>query len=267
MLALPRTGRFANNLPYALLGSGPRPLIIFPGINDALYDPTVLGWFYNLYYLRYGLEHTVYVIGRRRHLPAGYATADMARDYAVALRDAVGPADVVGFSLGGLVAQHFAADFPELTRRLVIADAAARIGAEGQHITCRWIALAQGRRWHELYIDMAGVSYVGVQRQFYTAWMQLYGQFLVPQSPNPHDLDVLAAASVAHDSTGRLSDIQAPTLLIGGMHDRLFPPDLIRETAQRIPRARVQLLNGAGHNASDERKCEFDAIVLQFLRG
>jgi pimeloyl-ACP methyl ester carboxylesterase len=45
----------------------------------------------------------------------------------------------------------------------------------------------------------------------------------------------------------RLHRIAAPTLLVAGDRDRLYTPELFRETAERIPGARLRLYPGKGH--------------------
>jgi pimeloyl-ACP methyl ester carboxylesterase len=68
----------------------------------------------------------------------------MAADYGRAFEWSIGPAHVVGLSLGGLVAQHFAADHPEYVESLVIGVAAQGLGAEGHEIVRRWLDSAHG---------------------------------------------------------------------------------------------------------------------------
>ena len=58
---------------------------------------------------------------------------DIANDYAAMVRDEFGgPVDVLGISTGGSLVQHFAADHPELVRRLVIHSAAHRLSGQGK---------------------------------------------------------------------------------------------------------------------------------------
>jgi pimeloyl-ACP methyl ester carboxylesterase len=70
-------------------------------------------------------DYTVYSVLRKRGMPRGYSLKDMADDYAVMIRaEFGGPVDVLGISTGGSIVQHFAADHPDLVRRLVIHSAA-----------------------------------------------------------------------------------------------------------------------------------------------
>jgi len=102
-----------GELPFIRFGEGSRTLVIFSPINDTLQDVTngarVLRW----YYRHFADEYTVYLVSRKRRLPSGYTTRDMAADYARAFGQSIGPAHVVGLSLGGLVAQYYAVDHPQ----------------------------------------------------------------------------------------------------------------------------------------------------------
>ena len=89
-------------------------------------------WDFPSQYQRLAETSTVYIISRRRNMPKGYNTRDMAADYARAFESEIGTADVLGISLGGYVAQHFAADYPDYVNRLVLACAAYRVSDEGR---------------------------------------------------------------------------------------------------------------------------------------
>src|SRR5215204_3204762 len=153
LMAVPRpeAGRLVGELPFIRFGAGPRTLVIFPPINDSLQDVTGGARFLRWYYRRFADESTVYLLSRKRRLPSGYTTRDMATDYGRAFERSIGTAYVLGLSLGGLVAQHFAADHPEHVESLVIGVAALGLGLEGHEIVQRWIALAHVGRWRELH--------------------------------------------------------------------------------------------------------------------
>lgn len=73
-------------------------------------------------------------------------------------------------------------------------------------------------------------------------------------------------ATTRYDRSAILGEIAVPTLVIGGEHDSLTPPAMIRELASRIPGARLEILPGCGHMANMERPDAFNAVVLDFLR-
>ncbi len=63
----------------------------------------------------------------------------------------------------------------------------------------------------------------------------------------------------------RLSDIQAPTLVIAGRDDFLFPPEHQAILADRLPNAELVLIERAGHNPQDERLDEVIVVIQHFF--
>jgi len=256
-------GLLSGDLSYVRLGNGPRTVVVFPGLADAAWDVTSRKWNFSSRHQRLVDAFTVYIISRKRGLPHGYTTKDMAADYARAFESEIGSADVLGISLGGYVAQHFAADYPDHVKRLVIACAAHRVSEEGRKTPERWLALAHEGRWREFYQDIGRVTMEEYRHTF--------KRFLVPlmqTTPcNPADFLVSLEACVAHDGWEPLARIQAPTLVIGGTEDIFFPPSLLRETERRIPEATLRFIVGGGHSAYELHKKEFEDAVLEFLHG
>ena len=226
-------GILSDGLSYVRLGDKPHTVVIFPGLADAAWDVTSQKWDFPSQYRRFAEISTVYIISRKRGMPHGYTTRDMAADYARAFESEIGPADVLGISLGGYVAQHFAADYPDYVNRLVIACAAYRVSDEGRATPERWLALAREERWREFYQDISRVTMAEYRKTF--------TRFLIPllrtMPCNPADFLVSLEACLEHDSSESLGEIKAPTLVIGGTKDIFFPPSLLRETASRIPGA------------------------------
>ena len=72
-------------------------------------------------------------------------------------------------------------------------------------------------------------------------------------------------ALLAHDSTDRLDQIEAPALLICGEQDLLTPPHLHRLVRNRMPNARLVQMSGAGHLVAAELAPRFNALVSRFL--
>ncbi len=63
----------------------------------------------------------------------------------------------------------------------------------------------------------------------------------------------------------RLGEITVPTLVLSGRDDFLFPPEHQAIIADRIPHARLEIIEHAGHNPYDERRGEVLRILRQFL--
>jgi proline iminopeptidase len=63
----------------------------------------------------------------------------------------------------------------------------------------------------------------------------------------------------------RLGEIQVPTLVMAGRYDFLFPPEHQAILADRIPDARLELIERAGHNPQDEQPAEVQRLIREFL--
>jgi pimeloyl-ACP methyl ester carboxylesterase len=95
----------------------------------------------------------------------------------------------------------------------------------------------------------------------------------------PEEADILAVASGTFaslsrplealkraDLTARLGEIRCPTLVIGCEEDMVVRPEQARFAAERIPGARLQMLEGCGHLAMIECPEEFNGRLVRFLR-
>jgi pimeloyl-ACP methyl ester carboxylesterase len=63
----------------------------------------------------------------------------------------------------------------------------------------------------------------------------------------------------------RLSEIIVPTLVLAGRYDFLFPPEHQAILADRLPNARLEIIECAGHNPHDERPTEVIEIIRSFI--
>jgi proline iminopeptidase len=63
----------------------------------------------------------------------------------------------------------------------------------------------------------------------------------------------------------RLSEIKVPTLVLAGRDDFQFPPEHQAALAAGIANARLQIIEGAGHNAPAERSAEVIQAVRDFM--
>jgi pimeloyl-ACP methyl ester carboxylesterase len=259
-----KAGYFRNGLPYNRLGNGARPLVIFQGL--IFENRPQSGLTFQMYRFL-GNDYTVYAVLRKAGLPHDYALGDMADDYATMIREEFGgPVDVLGVSTGGSIVQHFAADHPDLVRRLVIHSSAHTLRPEARQLQLRVAHLAQQGQWRKAYrLLIASVfPQTGIKRLLsqplihFSAWLLALS---APQDPN--DLVVTVQAEDRHAFRDRLAEIVAPTLVVAGENDPFYTPDLFRETAAGIPNARLCLYKDMGHTAGGK---QFRQDVLTFLR-
>ncbi|UGS34040.1 alpha/beta fold hydrolase [Capillimicrobium parvum] len=182
--------------------------------------------------------------------------AAMADQTARFMRAAGAPrADVLGWSMGGFVAQQLAIRHPSSVRRLVLA---------GTNPGGRCSVL--GPRWAQ-EIDSGADSDADALKVLYPRTRSgraeggAFLRRLVRASASgeiPDDFRVPAAtvrAQVAAEDPWLRSDanfsalgrVRAPALVAGGMRDVVVPPANVRRIARRIPGARLELYRGAGH--------------------
>jgi pimeloyl-ACP methyl ester carboxylesterase len=257
-------GILRGGVPFNRLGSGPHTVVVFQGLlfeNKPLARLDVLLALRMYRFLE--RRHTIWVLTRRRGLAPGTSLADMADDYAVAIRDELGggPVDVIGVSTGGSIAQHFAADHPDLVRRLVIHSSAHTLTPESRALQMELAHLAAEGRWREAYSLIIGT--MAARHRFLRVATRPFGWLMAWSAPDdPSDLIVTVEAEDVHAFRERLGEIRAPTLVVAGTADPFYTEALFRETAEGIPDGRLILYPGMGHPATGKR---FARDVLDFL--
>jgi pimeloyl-ACP methyl ester carboxylesterase len=255
------TGYSKNGLPYARVEGGKRILFIIDGLDfshkpPSRFEMTLFGFIKKL-----KDEFTVYLVRRKPGLSSGYSLKDMADDYADMIRNEIGrPVDVMGISTGGTIAQHFAADHPELIGRLVLAMTGYRLTGDGKMLQWRIAGLTRQGEWRSAAALMSTSMFTGAVLFILKSIFWLMGKAMFGSPAGPSDGIVEIEAEDAHDFQERLAEITVPTLVIGGDCDFFYP---VRATAEGIPQARLVLYKGVGHTAIMKRR--FGTDVLAFL--
>ncbi len=256
-------GYFPNGVPYNRVGSGPRNLVVFQGLVFEHKPLTGLAALTTLSMYGFLREtFTTYVLAPRPGLPQGYTLGDIANDYAAVIERRFGQAvDVMGTSTGGSIAQHFAADHPELVRKLVLHATAHTLGREGKAAQLRVAHSAGEGRWRQASEAILALVFPGGGTARLMRWFAAHMMaFTAPRDPS--DLIVTIQAEDVHAFRERLAEISAPTLVIDGADDRFYSEALLRETAAGIPNARLVLYPGKGHGAIGKA---FQRDLLAFL--
>lgn len=263
-----RDGILEGGLPYLAVGEGP-PLVVFPGGALSHSNPTGLQRRLAARFLSpLARGFTVYNVNRKVGLERGATMADIAADYAGAVRSAFGgPVDVLGISTGGSVAQQFAVDHPHLLRRLVLAGTAHRLGPVAREAQRRSAELAaSGDYRRSLAAAAPTIASSRAGRRLLGAAFWLMAPFAgMGKSWDPSDMVATLRAEDAFDIADRLGEVLAPTLLIAGDRDQNFGMELFHRTAALIPDCRLVVYGGRGHGGTftDRR---FARDVTDFLK-
>ena len=252
-----------TTMDYIRFGSGKRILIMLPGLGDGLRTMKGTALPMALLYHAYAREYTVYIFSRKNALPQGYTTRDMARDLAEAMNQlGIHKADVFGVSMGGMIAQHFAIDYPEKVQKLILTVTSARPNPILTESVEEWLSCAK-RGDHTALMDSN-------LRRIYSEDYYRKNKRMIPMvgaltKPKTYDrFFVQANACLTHNAYARLPQIQAPTLVIGGEKDLSLGGDASREIAAAIPGAKLQMYSQWGHGVYEEEKT-FNRTVLAFL--
>jgi poly(3-hydroxyalkanoate) depolymerase len=184
-----------------------------------------------------------------------------------AMLDALGydRVDVLGVSLGGVVAQQLAHQAPRRVRRLVLAATGPGLGGlPGSPRVL--LALATPRRYYQpdYYRRIAGRVYGGQARRDPDALLHGSPARFVERPSVRGYLGQLYAIA-GWTSLPWLHRLRQPTLVLAGDDDPIVPLLNGRILVRRIPDARLHVVDGGGHLFLLERPAEMAALVTGFL--
>ncbi|MEP7200787.1 MAG: alpha/beta fold hydrolase [Chloroflexota bacterium] len=258
---------------YQVKGDG-TPIILIHGFASS-----IVTWYRNMDDL--AREHRVYAIDLK-----GWGLSDKPSDGDYSLRaqaqhvrafmDALGieRAVVVGHSMGGAVAIHFAAIYPDATLGVVL------IGAAGAHrfrfvaVISRAMRVPLLRAWARLLMD-----YVMSNEALLTSGMPnayhdpsnltpaMKRSLVTPFHTHGFEDALLNLVRDArhHRMHGSVLQVQCPTLVLWGEQDFVVPVSDAQYFVEHIPQARLVVLPQAGHQAHEERAVEVNRLINEFV--
>jgi 3-oxoadipate enol-lactonase len=247
---------------YTVDGSADKPALVFSnslGSDLRIWDPMVPYLAGDFRLIRYDTRGH----GLSEAPPRPYSASDLAGDV-VGLLDAlqVEQAVICGLSVGGVIAQQLAIEHPDRVRALVLCDTGARIGTvsswEERIATVRTngltvLATPSMERWFSEDF-----------RRRHSAEVRGYANMVVRTAVDGYVGTCCALRDA--DLTEAAASIDKPTLVLCGDQDIATPPDMARELAKIIPRARLALISGAAHISCVEQPAMMAKQITQFLR-
>lgn len=198
--------------------------------------------------------------------PAGpYSPEMLAADIAgLLVAEQVDRAHVAGISMGGVIAQRLALDFPERVSSLILISTSSEVGER---------AVAS---WHRLAdkIEQQGFDErtADASRAFSPEFAQKHPQVVAElgrrnAANEPQSYAAAARAVGDYRWTAHLDRISVPVLILQGLADQLTPPGGSVKMRRVLPRARLLMVSGAGHNLPLEQPELFRSALLAFTAG
>lgn len=204
-------------------------------------------------------------VGRSDVPPGPYSIPLMASD-AAAVLDAAGldRAHVIGVSMGGMIAQEFALQYPDRVLSLVLGCTAPG-GPKSVRAETSAIQLLTGRA--TMTREEAEEAVIPFVYSPSTPRARIEEDLAVrrPWYPTPAGYTAQLQAIFAWQAFDRLPHITAPTLVIHGQCDRLVPSGNGELIASHIDGAKLVLLPNAGHLFTTDQPEPAHQAMLRFL--
>src|SRR6202008_2429230 len=155
---------------------------------------------------------------------------------------------IIGLSYGSLVAQHFALLFPEKTQKLVLMSTFAHKTAYYQAIETAWErAVSMGG--YPLLLDIMLPSVLS-EEYFKNPLIPIELMKEARKDLNNDSaalLKLMRATKERPDYLEKLKQVKAPTLIIQGEKDLLFPVHMAEAVHKSIPGSRLEIIPLVGH--------------------
>ena len=264
----------AERYAYRRFGSGPGlPLLLLqhftgtldnwdPALTDALAGERELILFDNAGIGRSSGSVPTTVAGMAKH--------------AAAFLDGLGveTCDVLGFSLGGMVAQQMVLDRPTILRRLILVGTAPRGGEDIMHL--------EKPRLAKHLQDPSNKGYSVLQKLFFTltsSGQAAGASFVERLAERREDLDGVSGPEVANAQMAAFRDwerftgepfaelrtIRHPTLVVNGVHDEMIPLVNSYRLVENLPNAVLLTYPDAGHGSLFQYHDSFVRHAAAFL--
>jgi proline iminopeptidase len=187
---------------------------------------------------------------------------------------------VLGHSFGGNVALEYALRYPQSLSRLVLMDT----GGDQWWVNQNAPKLLAKRGYSASAVQAARRFYNGqltpgeflrtsmkfIGAYFYRNFLLQMAREVFSLGPSPKmrpEATIFGYSQLLQGWTvmDRLSEIKAPTLVLAGRYDFLFPPEHQAILADRLPNAQLEIIERAGHNPQMEQSAQVIQAIRNFI--
>lgn len=255
---------------YELHGSG-EPLILIAGLGYDL-------WMWHK--MIPGLSERYQTIPfdnrgmGRSSKPAGPYSAQLMADDVAGLMDALGleRAHVMGHSMGGFIAQAMALTHPDRIDKLILS--ATNFGGP-RHIPITPEAMAvlldtnspPEVRVKQGILSSCAPGFEEAQPEIVEEWITYRENN--PIEPEPYKAQFAVGLGLLSEAAcfeHKLKEVELPTLVLFGEHDKVVPPGNAQLLAAQLPHSEIAILPGAGHFFPIETPAQAVSVIDAFLK-
>lgn len=202
---------------------------------------------------------------------APVTVGEMARDILLLIR-AMGfeQVDLLGFSLGGFVAQEMVLTAPNLVRKLILTGTGPaggpgidRVGAVSWPLMLKGLLTLRDPKTYLFFTSTAN------GRQAASAFLKRLQERKTDRdkaaTPSAFFRQLKAIKDWGRQTSQDLSHLRLPVLIVNGDHDIMVPTALSHDMARRIPNSRLVIYEDAGHGGIFQYHEDFVRQALAFL--
>ncbi len=270
---------------YEVVGKGRVPLFLIMGLGMSS-----RGWIFQVPH--FAESYKIFLIDNRgigkSEVPDSFfSTQDMAYDiYAVMYKEGVERANFVGASMGGMILQKFAAKYPQMVDKLVIACSLAKLDENEKKLIREGLKFTKGldidrvdsevlKSYLNILIDIEPERLLNfLSRNIFTPEfaeknLEVILEFFrdyIKDGFNVKGFIKQLNAVIEHNSEEDLPKIRAETLVITGDRDKMVPPSKSEFIASKIKNSILKVVSGGSHAFMFEMYEVFNREVDQFLR-
>ena len=251
------------SINYEVYGKESGEVLMFShslGTNLLMWDPQVR---------RFRDNYKIICLDTRGHgksdVPDGPYTLEQLAQDAVGLMDTVGIKEVhwIGLSMGGMIGQAVALNYPDRLKSLILCDTAAKVNEEDQPIWQERIEAALKHGMEALLEPTLERWFTKPFREKNPPEVQLIRKLFLS---TPVKGFVGCAEAIRRlNYLDRLSEIKLPTLIIVGQEDMGTPVEVAKEMHKRIPNSELVIIPSAAHLSNLEQPERFNQAIADFL--
>jgi pimeloyl-ACP methyl ester carboxylesterase len=195
-------------------------------------------------------DRDIYLIERAKEVPESYGISDMAEDTLKTFELlGIEKADIMGVSMGGMIALCLALKDPEKVSSLVLCSSASRVDREYVPVFGEWKRLAENKDAKALGEAFGKAVYTP---SFYEEYKEVIDASA--EGAEEREFSSFSAsidAVLAFDVYEELSSIRCPVFVLGAGEDRVLGAKASRDMMEKLG-CKGYIYEGRGHGVYDE---------------